>query len=85
MSAMPNAIRALKFSLHTNHASSAVRTPSRFKSNEELDAGVAANPHISSTGPTIPPMTIAPISQGKSFRVRAASREPTTFMRERMK
>jgi hypothetical protein len=46
---MPSAIRRSKFSLETNHASSAVATPSAFRRSEAPDAGIPTNPNISST------------------------------------
>src|SRR5713226_3732624 len=64
MSTIPNAMRRSKFSFNTNHANSAVNTPSAFKRREAPDAGIPVNPSMSSTGPTTPPDRIAPASQG---------------------
>ena len=46
ISAIPKAILRSKFYLNTNHASSAVRTPSRFRSREAEAAGVEARPSM---------------------------------------
>ena len=73
MRAKPNAIRRSKFSWKTNQASSAVNTPSMFKSREAADAGVELSPDMRRTGPTTPPANTAPASHGTSARVMGAS------------
>jgi hypothetical protein len=72
IASMPSAMRRSKFSLKANQASSAVKTPSALSSSEAPEAGMPESPNISSTGPPIPPVSTAPISQGHS---RAASRD----------
>src|SRR5437660_12171352 len=59
ISDIPDAMRASKLSLNTNHARNAARTPSRFNSNEALDAGVADSPHINRIRPTTRPAATA--------------------------
>jgi hypothetical protein len=44
-----------------------VRTPSRFKSNEDDAAEDVMSPVIKKTGPSTPPKRVAPISQIKSL------------------
>ena len=51
-------IRQSKFSLKTNQASSALNTPSRFKSSDAEEAGVTFRPNISKTGAITPPARI---------------------------
>jgi len=63
---MPSAIRASKFSLKTNQANSAVRTPSRFRSNDADAADVDISPNMSATGPRAPPSKMAPESHRQS-------------------
>ena len=63
---MPRATRRSKFSWKTNHARTAVATPSRVRSSEAAAASVCERPVMSSNGPTIPPATIAPPSHGIS-------------------
>src|SRR5450759_1318149 len=70
MAPMPSAMRRSKFSLKTNHASSAVNKASALSRSEAPDAGMPVSPIISSTGPTIPPAKIAPANQDSSFRGR---------------
>ena len=53
MNAIPRAMRRSKFSLNTNHASSAVRTPSRFSSREAEAAGVCGP--VVQGAPRLPP------------------------------
>ena len=47
-----------------------VSTPSAFNKSEVPDAGMADSPIISSTGPIIPPATVAAASQRQSPRSR---------------
>src|SRR6266404_910612 len=70
MAAMPSAMRRSKFSLKTNHASKAVKTPSRLRSNDAEDAVVIRKPKSSKIEPSTPPERIAPASHGKSARFR---------------
>ena len=67
IASMPITIRASKFSLNTNQASSAVNTASALSSSDTPEAGIAARPVNRSTGPSIPPVTIAPASHRQSF------------------
>ena len=69
---IPSAIRRSKFSRKTNHASSAVKTPSAFNNSDAPDAGMFASPHINRAGPIMPPETIAPINQPRSLKVSLA-------------
>lgn len=78
---MPSAMRRSKFSRNTNHAKSAVATPSRLSSSEATEAGVVVSPHIKSSGPHTPPKNTAPPSQGQSARVKGASRLLTAAFR----
>src|SRR6185437_948149 len=50
-----------------------VARPSTFNSRAALDAGVTVSPSIRSTGPTMPPVTMTAISQGRSARRSGAS------------
>ncbi|MDP2794757.1 MAG: hypothetical protein Q8O25_11890 [Sulfurisoma sp.] len=75
MATMPSAMRRSKFSWKANQASNAVNTPSAFSNNEAPEAGMLARPNISSTGPTIPPATMAPASQPHSPRARRTGAE----------
>ena len=68
MAIMPSAMRRSKFSLKTNHAKSAVKTPSALSNNAALEAGIAVRPVISNTGPATPPVATAPASQSQSPR-----------------
>ncbi len=56
ISAMPKAIRRSKFSRKTNQAISVVKTRSAFSRRDAAEAGMRVSPHMSSTGPTMPPM-----------------------------
>ena len=68
MQAMPSAMRRSTFSRKTTHAITAVNTPSAFSNSDALDAGSAARPVISNTGPTTPPASVAAASQPHSER-----------------
>ena len=46
----------------------AVATASRLSKSEAVLAGVVINPSSKSAGPTTPPATMAPLSQGRSAR-----------------
>ena len=70
---MPSMIRRSTFSRNTIQARRAVNTPSRLRKREVAEAGVCDSPMRSSSGPRKPPKPIAPRSQGRSRRVRAAS------------
>ena len=74
MAIIPVKIRRSKFSLKTNHASNAVSTPSRFRSNDAEEAEVTVRPNISRTGATMPPDRTAEPSHGRSGRPNRASR-----------
>jgi hypothetical protein len=62
MASMPKATRRSTFSRNTIHASNAVKTASAFSSSEAVEAGIAASPSISSTGPATPPVSTAAAS-----------------------
>src|SRR5882672_10275199 len=59
---IPSITRRSKFSRNTNHARSAVNTPSRFNRSDTVDAEDTERASISNTGPTTPPETMAPAS-----------------------
>ena len=77
MASMPSAMRRSKFSRNTNHAIKAVNTPSALSNSDAPEAGMRVRPSISSTGPSMPPATTAPISQGSSCRGNVAERAPS--------
>ena len=83
ISTIPSAMRRSKFSWKANHASSAVKTPSIFKSNEAVDAAVRARPIIRSSGPSTPPKRTAPANQGTSERVSEDSADDTPVSRRK--
>ena len=66
IASMPSAMRRSKFSLKANQASADVSTASAFSSSEAPEAGIADSPTIRSTGPTMPPATMAPANQRHS-------------------
>ena len=68
MAIIPSATRRSTFSRKTNHASSAVKTPSAFSRREAPDAGMFESPNISSTGAAIPPVRMAPARGSASLR-----------------
>jgi hypothetical protein len=82
--AMPMAIRRSKFSWKTNHAISAVATPSSVSISEAVAASVRESPNISSSGPMMPPTAMAPASQGSSARLSAASDAPRSAVIDRI-
>ena len=71
--AMPSAMRRSKFSRKMNQAISAVATPSSVSNSEAAAASVRVSPTMRRTGPTMPPATIAPESQGRSALPSAVS------------
>jgi hypothetical protein len=73
IASMPSAIRRSKFSRKANQASKAVKTPSRLRRREAPDAQVRERPSISSSGAIMPPVMMAPASQGRSVRVNGVS------------
>ena len=73
MQIMPATMRRSKFSWNTNHARSAVATPSSVRRSDAAEASVLARPSIKRSGPTMPPKTIAPVSHGQSRRASGAS------------
>ena len=81
MASIPRAMRRSKFSRNTDHAMSAVNTPSRLSRRDAPDAGVRVRPIMSSNGPSTPPTPIAPTSHGTSRRASAVSR--TAFIERR--
>src|SRR5882757_6615147 len=68
MQIIPDITRRSKFSWKMNHASSAVKTASRFSKSDAVDAALLASPYIRATGPTKPPKKMAPASQTQSAR-----------------
>jgi len=64
------------------HANIAVNTASKLRRREAIEANVVCKPSSRSIGPRIPPKTEAPESQGRSFRVREASK--LVFLRRRI-
>ena len=66
-------MRPSKFSLNRNQASSAVRTASRFSSNDADAAVVNVSPYISAMGPTTPPSPMAAPIQVQSLAVGRAT------------
>jgi hypothetical protein len=60
------AMRRSKLSRNANQASSAVKTASALSSSAAPDAGMRDSPHMSSTGPSTPPLKTAPASQRQS-------------------
>ena len=64
--AIPRTIRASYCSLKANHAIHAVKTPSRVSSNEAVEAEMEDSPVMRNTGPSMPPVSIAPVNQRQS-------------------
>ena len=83
IASIPSAIRRSKFSRKTNHAMSAVNTPSRLSRREAPDAGVRVRPIMSINGASTPPKLIAPRSHGTSRRASALSRTAAVERRPR--
>ncbi len=64
--AMPRTILVSRCSLKTDHAMPAVKTPSRVSSRDAVEAEMPTKPVMRSTGPSMPPVRIAPASQRQS-------------------
>ncbi len=73
IAATPRTIRRPEFSRKTNHAITAVSTPSRFSSSDDVAPDVTVSPTISRIGAIAPPDRMAPMSQGASRRQIGAS------------
>jgi len=75
-------------SLNITAAINAVATPSKLSKTDAVEAGVMRSPDSKAIGARTPPKLIAPINQGRSFRVSLASvccRGWRVFMRRRSK
>jgi hypothetical protein len=60
-------MRLSKFSLKTNQARRAVKTPSRLRRREVVAALLRDNPNIKRTGARIPPKKVASLNQSQSL------------------
>jgi hypothetical protein len=67
MASMPRTTCRSAFSLNTHQAMTAVSTPSTFSSSEAAAPLDWVSPRINSTGPSMPPKTIAPSNHGISL------------------
>ena len=73
MAAKPRTMRGATFSRKTSQAMRAVKTASRLRRSETVEAGARSSPDIRRMGARTPPVATAHANQGRSPRLRRAS------------